>query len=746
MKLSMKKTIQKALAVLLIVVSVCGLMDTGNSIIYADVGDSGMIYSYDGELVETIADVPSGEHVSNLEHGKPVKVIGEKTDSSGNLWYQLEYYISKGTTRKTGYCRSSNVRLDKSVVVTATGVANANMSLMAVPGRYSDTQYQVSTIPAGTKLYITDSDNYNGVMYRVYGDVNGSRVYGWVQSSYVTKDAIPDIPTDANYEQTLINQGFPASYARLLAILHEQYPNWVFVPVQTGLDWNTVIAEESKAGRNLIHKSSNDAKKSVASSEYNYYTNTWTIRDSSGWVTAHPDYIAYCMDPRNFLNAENIFMFESLSYSSTHNVAGVQAILKNTFMATDVVDTNSATGETSTLNYANTFMSIGAEVGVSPYHLASRIRQEQGTSGTSPLISGTYAGYPGVYNYFNYGAYGTPDSVLYANGLSYAQNQGWVSRYLSLLGGSKLLAANYINVGQDTLYFQKFNVVYKDKLYTHQYMTNVEAAISEGKSVASAYTDKSQAFVFEIPVYLNMPDAPVQFTASGNRNNYLSAINISGLSLTPTFDGAVTNYTAIVDSSIGSVSVSASPVVSTSKVSGTGSYNLNIGNNTINVTCTSQSGEARTYTITVVRMGMGSADYTLTSANYVIGEYITGVNPGTTVTDFISGFACEGGTVKVLNAAGAEKTGNVGTGDRLAVYVNGALVGLKDIVIYGDISGDGAVTIVDLVRLNRHTLNISKLSGSALAAADVNRNGSVNIQDLVMVNRHTLGIATISQK
>lgn len=740
MQLNLKKTIQKAVATLLIAASVFGLMDTGNTTAYAYTAQGAMIYSYDGSIIET-KDAPSSSanKVSGLVHGKPLTVIDEVTDADGILWYKITYYINSGTTQKEAYCPATSVRLDKDAAFIATGVSNADHTLWSCTGDYA--KPALATIPAGTKLYITDDKNDGGLWHRVKCDIGGTTYYGWVESGYVTKDAIPDLPTDADYEQTLINQGFPASYAKLLAILHEQYPNWTFVPVMTGLDWNTVIAEESKAGRNLIHKSSNDAKKSTASSEYNYYTNTWTIRDSSGWVTAHPDYIAYCMDPRNFLNAENIFMFESLSFSSTQNVAGVQAIVKNTFMANDVTDSDG-----STLNYADAFMSIGQQVNVSPYHLASRVRQEQGANGTSPLISGTYTGYEGLYNYFNYGAYGTPDSVLYANGLTYARNKGWTSRYASLLGGAQLLAKNYINVGQDTLYFQKFNVVYKDKLYTHQYMTNVEAAISEGKSVASAYTDKSQAFIFEIPVYSNMPESPVQFTASGNRNNYLSALSVAGFSLTPSFDGASTSYSLIVDSAVESISVSASPVVSTSKVRGTGSYDLKVGNNTINVTCTSQSGETRTYTITVVRSDMGSAEYNLASDTYVIGDYITGVEPGTSVADFVAGFVCEGGTVKVLDAAGAEKTGTVATGDKLAVYKDGSLVGLIEIVIYGDISGDGNITIVDLVRLNRHTLNLSKLSGCSLAAADVNRNGSVNIQDLVMINRHTLGIAAISQK
>ena len=739
MKLSLKKSIQRAVAVMLVVVSVLGCMDAGKVLIYADVGDGGMIYSYDGSLTET-KDAPSqtAEKVSGLVHGKPVKVVEETTGEDGNVWYKVTYFISNGATQKEGYVPASSVRLDKNAPIVATGIANADNTLWSCTGDFM--KPALTTVPNGTKLYITDSKNDGALWYRVKCDINGTTCYGWVESAYVNKDAIPDIPTDGNYEQGLIAQGFPASYAKLLAILHEQYPNWQFVPVHTGLDWNTVISEESKAGRNLIHKTSNDAKKSVASTEYNYYTNTWTIRDSSGWVTAHPDYIAYCMDPRNFLNVENIFMFESLSFSSAHNVAGVQAITHNTFMANDVADAG------GTLNYANAFMTIGQEVGVSPYHLASRVRQEQGANGTSPLISGTYPGYENLYNYFNYGAYGTPESVLYANGLTYARNQGWTSRYSSLLGGAQLLAKNYINVGQDTLYFQKFNVVNKDKLFTHQYMTNVEGAISEGKSVAGAYSDKTQAFVFEIPVYLNMPEAPVQFTASGNRNNYLSSLSVDGLALTPSFNGASTEYSIIVDSTVSSIKVSATPVVNTSKVNGTGTYNLAIGNNVIEVGCTSQSGEKKAYTITIVRSGLSNANYTLASDVYEIDNYITGVEPGTTAENFLAGFACEGGTVKLLDASGNEKTGVVGTGDRLAVYVDGALANYMEIIIYGDISGDGAVNIVDLVRLNRHTLNVSKLSGCGLEAADVNRNGSVNIQDLVMVNRHTLKIATISQK
>lgn len=261
-----KKAIHKFIATVMIVATVVGLMEVGSLITYAHTEQNAMIYSYDGSVIETKDTAsPNGNKVSGLVHGKPLCVIGETTGTDGNLWYKVTYYVSNGATKKEGYCPASNVRLNKDAAVIATGTANANNTLWSCTGDYQ--KPALATIPAGTKLYITDNKNDGGLWYRIKCVIGGTTYYGWVQSAYVTKDAIPDIPTDGNYEQGLIAQGFPASYAKLLAILHEQYPNWVFVPVITGLDWNTVIAEESKAGRNLIHKSANDAKKSIASSE-----------------------------------------------------------------------------------------------------------------------------------------------------------------------------------------------------------------------------------------------------------------------------------------------------------------------------------------------------------------------------------------------------------------------------------------------------------------------------------------------
>lgn len=741
MKSSVREQVQKIIALTLVVVTLFGVLGTNDITAYAYTAQTGMIYSIDKSMVETkTSPSPSASKANGLLYGKPVTVIDEVRGTDGGTWYKLSYKLKAGGTA-TGYCPVGNVLLDKDVTPFSNGVVNANnINLRDDAGTDRTTILTALNVGHPVEL-LDDTTSDSGKWYRVRTVKDGTTYIGWMFASYI-KETLPDIEVDEEYEDYLRRIGFPESYVHSLAVLHAMYPNWVFEPLKTGLDWNTVIENESKPGRALIQTHRDDALKSYASSEYNWYTNEWVIRDSSSWVTTHPDYIKYCMDPRNWLNATNIFMFESLSYSSAHNITGVNAILSGTFMTQEI-----ANGDGTMLNYANAFMQIAQAVNVSPYHLASRVKQEQGVNGTSGLISGTYPGYEGYYNYFNHGAYGT-GTLVYTNGLTFAKNKGWNTRYGSLYGGSEIIAKNYISVGQDTLYTQKFDVIAQGGLYTHQYMTNIEAAISESKSVAKAYTDKQQAFTFKIPVYENMPAEPVQFTASGNRNNYLKSLTVSGVSLTPTFDGAKTSYTAIVGNGITSVNVSAAPVVSASTVSGVGTHNLAVGNNTINIYCKSQSGDTRTYTITIIREagnGQSSAELNnkLTSDKYSIGDYVTGVAPDTSVATFLANLKCTNVTAKVLTAAGAENAGVVATGNKLAIYENGTLIATRNIVVRGDISGDGKITIADLVRLNRHTLKISILAGEQLAAADVNNNGSVNIQDLVLVNRHILGVSAI---
>ena len=103
-------------------------------------------------------------------------------------------------------------------------------------------------------------------------------------------------------------------------------------------------------------------------------------------------------------------------------------------------------------------------------------------------------------------------------------------------------------------------------------MGNLTAAYTEGRKLGQGYTDKQQAFVFRIPVYGSMPDAVSSFTATGNPNNYLKTLSVTGQTLTPAFSSATTKYSLVVDNTVESIKVNASAVASASTVSGTAQW------------------------------------------------------------------------------------------------------------------------------------------------------------------------------
>ena len=92
-----------------------------------------------------------------------------------------------------------------------------------------------------------------------------------------------------------------------------------------------------------------------------------------------------------------------------------------------------------------------------------------------------------------------------------------------------------------------------------------------------------------------------------------------------------------------------------------------------------------------------------------------------------------------------ENTQTVGTGNKLAVYVGDTLVQQYEIVVYGDINGDGKVSNLDLVLMQKQILGIESQSGSRLEAANVSKDGGISNKDLVILQKHILGISQIDQ-
>lgn len=324
-------------------------------------------------------------------------------------------------------------------------------------------------------------------------------------------------------------EAFPESYKPYLRELHEQYPEWVFEPFETGLDWETVIDNEF-GKKNLVSSSaaSNNLKSRLAG-HYNASTNTF-IQMDSGFVVANRLAVEYFMDPRNFLSEDEIFQFERLSFSDKITTKDVESVLKGSFMADKNISYYDADGALvqTDKKYSEVIYEAGKTYDINPCYIASKIRNELGADG-SGSVSGTNSIYPGIYNFYNIGA--TDGAGAITRGLKWASEgstygRPWNTPEKSIMGGAKYLAESYIAVGQFTGYLQKFNVNPKSSktLYAHQYMTNVTGALSQGYTVYNAYAKVGslyQKHVFSIPVFKNM-------TTENGESEYISNADSAG--------------------------------------------------------------------------------------------------------------------------------------------------------------------------------------------------------------------------
>ena len=184
-----------------------------------------------------------------------------------------------------------------------------------------------------------------------------------------------------------------------------------------------------------------------------------------------------------------------------------------------------------TSKYSDLILGAGRTSKVSSYHLASRIKQEVGPFLSHSSISGIVPGFEGLYNFYNIGATSSSEPMgAIKNGLQYAKDgKGasqatkdkylipWNNKQRAITGGGIFIGSSYINLGQDTVYLQKFHVTSNDgSLFWHQYMTNVLAPYSESKLIYNGYVNSDllkDNLSFIIPIYNNMPEIPVQSPA-----------------------------------------------------------------------------------------------------------------------------------------------------------------------------------------------------------------------------------------
>ena len=660
---------------------------------------------------------------------------------------------------------------------------------------------------------------------------------------------------DASTKMTGIEQ-FPESYQGYLRELSKRHPNWKFTALYTNLDWKYVINQENIFGKNLVPKNYSDNWKNTKNGQYN-------VEVDKNWVDSSRQAVEFCMDPRNFLNEVRIFQFEGLSYdNTTNNLDGIEKILYGTEFYNRQVSYYDTYGNTITMNekYSDLILRAGKKSNVSPYHLASRIKQEVGPFITHSSISGTVDGYRGLYNFYNIGATSSAEPMgAIKNGLQYARDgKGadestknkylipWDNKEKSITGGAIFIGSSYINVGQNTVYQQKFDVNddRSNELFWHQYMTNVLAPYSESKSIYNGYQKMGlldTPISFIIPVYENMPQIPVQSPdisysdfKEDDTKVYCNSSNVNLRS------GPSTSYEVITKLSekeemtrigkgvqsgekwdkvllengiIGYIyqiydtempekqpdienNTVKNEIEVPEKVEVTGitldkeEIYLNIENNfKINAKIEPENAEEKEVLYETSNQEIATIDENGLISTHEEGETVIiakskenenikaeckiivvrklenneiETNEQLIISDLeITGIDYEKNKVQniienfktsleieIVNNKNEilEDTDIVGTGNKVRFKENEKILKQYEIVIFGDVDGDGKITSKDLLVLQRHILELEKLKPIFMRAANIRKNGQLpSSLDLLLIQRHILELQLISQ-
>ena len=105
-------------------------------------------------------------------------------------------------------------------------------------------------------------------------------------------------------------------------------------------------------------------------------------------------------------------------------------------------------------------------------------------------------------------------------------------------------------------------------------------------------------------------------------------------------------------------------------------------------------------------------------------------------------------TNEVVETPAVETSGKIVTGDIIAGKdMSGKNKSKQTIVIYGDVNGDGDITIKDLLIMRKYLLGTANLDSIYQQAGNVNKdNNGITIKDILILRKQLLGSASIEQK
>ena len=583
-----------------------------------------------------------------------------------------------------------NVNADSYIVL------NANKYFRDKPGGNLITGVEEGILLAGTKVDVISTDGDSGYGCRnAWYKVKYNDLEGYICSSNQAIINVADVDLNGDFEKEMLSKGFSESYLPYLKALHERHPNWTFTAVKTNIDFLDAVTNENYGTISLVDGSD----ESLRSKELPYYQNGVYQEIEPGWYVASRDTVSYYLDPRNFLSEEYIFMFENLKYnSSIHTEDAVRGVTSGTFL--------------NTSEYLNILMKTARTYNVSPVYLASRIRQEKGTANSISTTGGAFTfsvdnnclnnlgsndswerlnscgngkTYSGIYNYFNIGAYGS---------------------YMS----PQIRGLIWANGGFDA----------SVTTYNRPWNSKEKAIMGGTEYIASKYIDANQNTLYYQKFNVS-PDA-VYPTYT---HQYMTNIRAHS-------QEAYSTYKSYKENNL---------------LNNTYEFLIPVYNNMPNdneVILPDDDSEEEIVTEPDIDVNTG----VVASGFKIDGEVISNISFNTSVDSINSMLSSINANLKVtdyLDRYGNKASGNVGTGDTLVISNGSTSISYK-IVIYGDNNGDGKVSIVDLLRVQKEILGSSSLSSYDRKASDTNKDGSVDVVDLLRVQKQILGNNVIEQE
>lgn len=563
-------------------------------------------------------------------------------------------------------------------------------------------------------------------------------IFTFVQVFLIKKEVYAALST--TYTQYIKSgiSNFPESYQKKLAYLKYLHPNWEFKAYYTGISWDELVSTsaENACMKNTIHKGSLLDPAALCKCGQ---------QGDVGYYDASNIMVRYYLDPRNFLGEAMVFQFLDLSNGDGITRENVLSATRGTYLE----------------KYTDDIMRAASEAKINPLHIVATIFQELGDkTGMPSVISGNVQGYEGYYNFYNYGATDGGDTL--GKALQKAISMGWNSPSYALIDGAKkVLANNYISVGQTTKYFYKFDVVgteiltedmggrtYNvngDNFYGHQYMTNLRDPSSQAGALYDIYADNQildSKLIFTIPVYNDMPDSvsvPTSLTSSDGELYYINSLKKYGIEFRT---GPGSGYASLGN-------VYKDTVVARITTQGAWSQVKLRAATTFNTSTKQWNYETKTGWVSseyLAKVGvdiipdyrgqvdMGTGGNVSGSGDIKLEDKYLKMTPEVTVNTIKSKYSSA--VIKDLNGTELTDTSKmVGTG--YSITIDGkAYTGIK----YGDVNGDGLVKAADYVFIKNFIMDssVNPFSDIQKIAGDVNKDGNIRAADYVLIKNYIM--------